>query len=177
MNADTKTQLRLVEEVGGALDAARIDWWLYGGWAMDFHAGRVTRDHADIELFVWQADVERVGDALTRAGFIAIRGGAYPDEAQPFVKEGQEIGAWFLIRDPDSRVVTPGRWSDWPWPPGAFDNPRARIDDVVAPVMSVAGLLDMKENFPKHRHGRPLRPKDEADIALLRELLASQPRG
>jgi hypothetical protein len=27
-------------------------YWLFGGWAVDFHAGRVTRDHADIDLAV-----------------------------------------------------------------------------------------------------------------------------
>jgi hypothetical protein len=27
-----------------------IEYWLFGGWAVDFHAGKVTRPHDDLDL-------------------------------------------------------------------------------------------------------------------------------
>jgi hypothetical protein len=38
--------------------------------------------------------------------------------------------------------------------------------------MSVAGLLAMKERFPRLRNGRPWRQKDIGDIKVLRWLAA-----
>ena len=173
MNDATRAQLRLIAEIAVALDAAGIPWWLFGGWAMDFHAHEVTRDHEDIELFVRTEDGARVRETFTRAGFAAPPG-LHPDEGQPFVKDGQEVGAWFIARDAAGRMVTPGRWSNWPWPDGAFDGSRALLGDLEVPVMSAAGLLDMKLGFAKHPHGAPLRAKDIADIGRLRGIIAAE---
>ncbi len=38
-------------------------------------------------------------------------------------------------------------------------------------AMSVAGMLAMKEQYPRLRHGRPWPPKDIADISVLRTLV------
>jgi hypothetical protein len=43
--------------------------------------------------------------------------------------------------------------------------------------MSAAGMLAMKEQFPRLRNGRPWRPKDIADMAVLRELAAAEQTG
>jgi hypothetical protein len=44
------------------------------------------------------------------------------------------------------------------------------LDGTPVPVMSAQGMLAMKEQFPRLRNGRPWRPKDIADIAVLRRL-------
>lgn len=49
-------QLELVGDLVSAVEAAGARIWLRGGWAMDFFVGRVTRDHADIDLFARAAD-------------------------------------------------------------------------------------------------------------------------
>jgi hypothetical protein len=168
-DAASETQLRLIEEIAVIFDALGIDWWLFGGWAMDFHAGEITRGHADVEIFLWAKDADRARSALVEWGY-AAPSGLHPDEGQPLLKDGQEVGLWFLERDSDGRVRTPGRWADWPWVDGAFDGPRATLHVLEAPLMSVDGLLDMKERFATHPHGAPLREKDRADIELLRRL-------
>ena len=173
MNDATAIQLRLIGEIREALDTAGVAWWWYGGWAMDFHAGEVTRDHSDIEVFVWRRDAKVTSAAITAAGFAAPPG-LYPDEAQPFLKDAQEVGVWYLIRDADDQICTPGRWADWPWAPGSFDAPRAQLGDIEAPVMSVEGLLAMKLEFADQAHGAPLREKDLTDIARLRAIIASR---
>jgi hypothetical protein len=170
MNDATRRQLDLIREIATALAAVDIKWWLFGGWAMDFHAGAVTRDHADIEIFSWRHDASAVRAAMEAAGFAHPPGGLYPDECQSFVRRGQEIGFWFLMRNEDGAIITPGRWADWPWVSRAFDGEPLTLDGVTARAMSIEGLLDIKTRFADHPHGAPLREKDIADIALLRAL-------
>jgi hypothetical protein len=98
----------------------------------------------------------------------------HEDECQPFTKDGQETGLWFLIRNGSDEIVTPGRWADWPWLPGSFDEPPRAIGDLVLPAVSLECLLDLKTNFAKHPHGAPLREKDIADIERLRAMIAAQ---
>jgi hypothetical protein len=169
MDADTRTQFDLIREIAAALDGAGIAWWLFGGWGMDFHAGRITRDHDDIEIFSWKHDASAVRLALTAAEFTHVPG-LYPDECQTFLKCGQEIGFWFLVRNEGGAIHTPGRWADWPWAAGAFDSDPLTLAGVTARAMSIEGLLDIKTRFASHPHGGPLREKDVADIELLRAL-------
>jgi len=167
-------QLALMWQIAVELDTASLPWWLFGGWAMEAHAGRITRTHEDIEVFVWERDGDAVRHVLTGAGFFAPPG-LHADEGQPFLKDGQEIGIWYLVRSDDGRVHTPGRWSDWPWAKDSFDGPRLDLAGVLVPVMSLEGLLDMKINFRHHPHGAPPREKDAADIELMQRLIANRP--
>jgi hypothetical protein len=173
MNDATAIQLRLLRELSDALDAAGVDWWLFGGWAMDVYAGEVTRDHSDIEAFVRLEDTDRAREALQAAGFDAWPS-LHPEEAQPFTKDGQEVGLWYLVRNERGQIVTPGRWADWPWHPNSFDARAASLGQLGLHAASLECLLDMKTNFAKHPHGAPLREKDIGDIALLNQLMASR---
>ena len=172
MNEATATQLRLIEEIATALAERSVAWWLFGGWAMDVHAGRITRDHSDIEFYTWIEDAGSVRDVLQARGFLAPPG-LHPDEGQPFLKDGQELGQWYLTRRDDGEIVTPGRWADWPWPHGSFDGPPGRVGDVEAPVVTIECLIETKTKFADHPHGAPLRDKDVADLEFLRSLLES----
>jgi hypothetical protein len=48
------------------------------------------------------------------------------------------------------------------------------LDGTPVLAMSVSGMLAMKEQFPHLRNGRPWRPKDIGDIAILRALAAGE---
>jgi Aminoglycoside-2''-adenylyltransferase len=52
-----------------ALGAARIDYWLFGGWAVDFWVARITRNHDDIDVAAWRCDYDRTRTELLRAGW------------------------------------------------------------------------------------------------------------
>ena len=43
---------------------AGIAYWLFGGWAVDFYAGRITRPHVDVDIAVWLDDVPRIAALL-----------------------------------------------------------------------------------------------------------------
>jgi hypothetical protein len=44
-----------------------LDYWVFGGWAVDLYAGRVTRPHSDIDVAIWYEDLEQINTLLTRA--------------------------------------------------------------------------------------------------------------
>ncbi|HYO33337.1 MAG TPA: hypothetical protein VES21_10850, partial [Nocardioidaceae bacterium] len=53
-----------------ALGAAELEYWLFGGWAVDVWVGRLTRPHDDIDILVWRRDEARVHEALEAAGWL-----------------------------------------------------------------------------------------------------------
>ena len=44
--------------------AASVEFWLRRGSAVDFFLGRITREHEDIDLFVWGNDAPRLLERL-----------------------------------------------------------------------------------------------------------------
>jgi hypothetical protein len=51
-------------EVAAVFGAARAPWWIAGGWAIEFAAGRPVREHADIDVLVLRRDQLIVQDVL-----------------------------------------------------------------------------------------------------------------
>lgn len=166
----TRTQLDQIGEVRSALGAERIRWWLFGGWGLDARIGRITRDHHDLEFWVFEEDAPATRAALVDRGFVALPM-RYPEESQEFVKDGVDSSSAFLWRNDDGSVGVRGRWSNWHFPPDAFQAPPGRLRDLEVPAMSVAGMIAMKEQYPTLRNGQPLREKDVADLRILRQLL------
>jgi hypothetical protein len=165
-------QLALIACAHRLLSDAAIPHWLAGGWGIDFLLGRVTRRHGDIDLAIWHHDWPPVEALLVANGFTP-RANAFPEETGRLTMDGQAFEFYLLRRDAAGQVVVGGRWTDWPFPAGAFGDRTARLAGVTCPVMSAEGQLDSKERWPQHRWGSPLRAKDVADIARLRRHLRS----
>lgn len=70
-------QLLTIGQIGAALTRRGFDYWLFGGWGVDFQAGRVTRAHGDVDFAVWLADAAAIGELLVAAGW---RHAPEPDE-------------------------------------------------------------------------------------------------
>ncbi|GJG88889.1 hypothetical protein tb265_40700 [Gemmatimonadetes bacterium T265] len=69
-------QLATVAALDALLAGHGISYWLFGGWAVDFHAGRVTREHADIDIAVWAVDhghLRALSSAVTRGRIVPRR--------------------------------------------------------------------------------------------------------
>ena len=118
----TATQLALVGEIAAILGEACIRFWLRGGWALDFHLGRITRPHADVDLVTWRRHRDRIRRLLEPRGFAPVPS-EFPEAQLVLEKHGQEIGFVFIVRGPDGTVVTPG-FGEWPWLGGAFGERR-----------------------------------------------------
>lgn len=101
--------------MGRQLEEARIEYWLFGGWAVDFYAGSVTRPHDDVDIAVWLADVPRIAELLEGDGWRHA-----PDEDEDggtgYERDEVRLELTYLVREGDA-VFTPlrdgrGTWSE-----------------------------------------------------------------
>ena len=161
-------QLELIAEMARVFERAAIRFWVRGGWAIDFHLGRTTREHEDIDLVTWLRHRGRVRSLLTTRGFSVVPG--YPEPQLVLEKRGQEASFLFIARH-EGDIVVPG-YERWPFRPGGFPVARKTLRGVSACVVSLDQLLYEK---PHHEQwsGKPLRAKDLESIELLRRLTVS----
>jgi hypothetical protein len=171
VDAATKTQFSLIRELAGLLAEARIRFWLRGGWALDFRAGRVTRSHKDVDLVTWSRHRHRLRQLLETYGYTTVR----LDEPQVFFqKRRQEVNFVMIERRRDGAIITPP-FEDSPWPEGAFSGRPATLLGVTCRAMTLEALLEEKAGYEKRR-GVPLRAKDEISLGVLRELVERERR-
>jgi hypothetical protein len=69
LTAHADEQLAAVARIHELLEGAGIEYWLFGGWAVDFHAGSVTRAHVDVDVAVWAHDLDRIRQLLEADGW------------------------------------------------------------------------------------------------------------
>lgn len=113
-------QLAALSAVDALLAGAGIEYWLFGGWAVDFYAGSITRAHDDVDVAVWLDDLARISDLLEGDGW---HHAPEPEEdgGTGFERDGVGLELTYLVRRADGRVATPlrgGRSASWP--DGAF---------------------------------------------------------
>ena len=164
-------QLQLIEEVTTFLQSANVPHWLFGGWAVDFLVGEITRPHDDVDFVIWARDAQVVRRMLAQHRYTESVTHSSTDTTI-FYKQEQRLEIVFIDRNQAGQIVTPGVWADWPWLAGTFEEAPARLGDLMCPVTSAASLLETKERYAQHPAGEPLREKDVADIERLRALLA-----
>ncbi|MEP6761942.1 MAG: hypothetical protein ABJA93_11350 [Sporichthyaceae bacterium] len=63
-------QFAAIGSLGQVLDDVDVEYWLFGGWAVDFWVGAVTRPHGDIDVAAWRADFDVIRSALVAAGWV-----------------------------------------------------------------------------------------------------------
>jgi hypothetical protein len=175
MDQSALAQLDIIREISDALTCAGIDHWLFGGWAVDFAVGGMTRPHRDVDFVIWEGDLPRATGRLRWLGYRA-RSSKHPRHQLNWGKSGTEVQINLITKTADGSIISPGTFSDWPWCEGSFGKHRGRIGDLDVPIVSPAGQLESKENFPKHPAGQPLRAKDLHDIKQLRTLTRSEHR-
>lgn len=166
MRAGAAAQLRTIGWLHATLSGEGIDYWLFGGWAVDFHAGRVTRHHADADVCIWAADLERVRALLEDDGWHHA-----PDPGEDgytgYERDGVRLELAFLERDDAGTVYTPLREGRGDWPAGSFGDDEAEVAGVVARVVGLTALLEDKSG---PRLDQVTADKDRADVAVLTSL-------
>jgi hypothetical protein len=139
---------------------------------MDFFLGRVTREHKDIDLFVWAKDVPKLVHELERTKFVE-QNGSPPEMQRDFTKDGEDVQVALLAKNARGQIVVAGGPVEWaPWPDDMLVYPAGRIADVICPIIHPRVQLWIKEQSPGW-HGVPLSEKHRDDITRLREALAS----
>ena len=143
-----------------------IDYWLFGGWAVDFHVGSITRVHDDIDIAVWLDDHDRITQLLGAEGWTHAPE-ADEDGGTGYERDAVRLELTFLVSGDGGEVYIPlsaGRvlWSDEP-----MSADLAELSGVRARVL---GLAALKRGKSRSRDGPVEAAKDRADFATLSQL-------
>jgi hypothetical protein len=163
----TERQFATLVEVFELFERAAITSWLSGGWAVDFHAGRITRSHSDIDFLIG-LDLNRIARTLLRKASFVELPTTSPTQGLVKIEKGDVEVEITLVAARGGKMVTPG-FEHWPWPAGTFGDQWAELGGHRVRVVSVRSLIDTKSQWAV-RIGDPPRLHDLADLALLRSL-------
>jgi hypothetical protein len=155
-------QLAAIESLDQALRAAGLDYWLFGGWAVDFWVGRVTRDHDDIDAAAWRRDYEKIRAALLAVGW---RHTPLEDDVvgTRYSWRSSELELTF-VEDRDGAVVVPFPEHEVVWTEEPFGEHERSLSGVRARVIPLELLRDGKRRAREAPAGAA---KDVADHAAL----------
>jgi hypothetical protein len=133
-------QLAAIASLDGLLTREGIGYWLFGGWAVDFHAGRITRTHEDIDIAVWAEHVGRLSTLLDGSGWRHAPD-AGEDGYTAFERDGVRLEVAFLDRGDHGEVFTPLRGGGrGEWPDGTFGDDVAHLGATRVRLVSLRGL-------------------------------------
>jgi hypothetical protein len=108
-------QLSALAEVNESLQKAGIDYWLFGGWAVDFYVGSVTRLHDDVDLAVWLVDIPQITKLLLTNGWHHAPS-EDEDGGTGFEREEIRVELTYLVRNDDGLTSIPLRSGTVVWP-------------------------------------------------------------
>jgi hypothetical protein len=161
-----RQHLAALARIHEAFGSADIEYSVFGGWAVDFHAASVTRAHDDIDIAVWLEDHDRIAALLVDDGWKHA-----PEEDEDggtgYERDGVRLELTFLVRGDDGQVYTPLRERRAPWSGGAFESDVAELHGVRARVV---GLDALRRGKSQPRDDVAEAEKDRADFATLSRL-------
>lgn len=146
--------------------------WLAGGVAVDFHVGRWTRPHGDIDLVAFAGDRPRLVHELGARGFAVTKDRGWilnltGSISLAFEERADAVTGDLVVRDPRDGVV-PGTY---PGVPGNLDPERRRtLDGVSFRVVSAEDEWVFTTGYRAFRPGAPAR--DRAHRQLLETVIA-----
>jgi hypothetical protein len=162
-HASDAEQLAALARVHELLERYGIEYWLFGGWAVDFHAGAVMRAHDDLDIAVWLNDHNRIAALLAADGWKHA-----PEEGEDgytgYERGSVRLELAFLARGENGQVYTPLREGRGAWPDGSFESDAAELHGVRARVI---GLRALKADKSETLDDPLVAAKDRADSATL----------
>jgi hypothetical protein len=159
----TQAQLAAIGEIHGLLERDGIDHWLFGGWAVDFHVGEVTRPHDDVDLAVWADDHSRIADLLCASGW-AHAPQADEDGGTGYERRSVRVELTFLVRYEDDSIRISLRAGAFPFAGGAFGGELLTLDGQSCLILERDSLVGMKSSA---RDDPEDQAKDASDLSAL----------
>jgi aminoglycoside phosphotransferase (APT) family kinase protein len=156
-------QLSALAEVGTLLDRSGFEYWLFGGWAVDFHVGAVTREHDDVDLAVWLDDAEAIGSLLEAESWRHAPTGD-EDGGIGYERGGVRLELTFLTSDDAGRVFVPLRHGSVLWAEEPLGN---EMHDLLGVRSRVLGLALLKHGKSSARDDPGEAAKDRTDFKAL----------
>jgi hypothetical protein len=159
-------QLSAFARVSHLLGDAGIAYWLFGGWAVDFYAGAVTRAHDDLDAAVWLDDLPRIAALLEADGW------HHAPEEDEDGGTGYEQGAvrlelTYLVRDDGGGIFTPMRHGQAAWSEEALADDVRELNGVNARLIALVPLMRGKSS---PRDDPEEAAKDRSDFRALSRL-------
>jgi hypothetical protein len=162
VNELARRQLDALGEVAAGLERDGVEYALFGGWAVDFHARRATRAHDDVDLVVWRDDRERIVAMLEQRGW---RHAPVSDEdgGTGYERDGVRVELTFLALV-DGVASISLRQGAFAWP-DALRADVLQLDGVTARVQALEVLrrtkLHVRDDDESDAH------KDRVDFEVL----------
>jgi hypothetical protein len=163
-------QRAALAELGALLDRGGFDYWLFGGWAVDFHVGAVTREHDDIDLAVWLHDAEAVG-SLLRAQAWQHKPHAGEDGGTGYERGSVRVELTYLASDGTGRIFIPLHDRNAMLSEEPLGNEVRELLGVRVRVIPL-DLLRTGKSSPRDDHDEAA--KDRADFEALSRLLSPE---
>jgi hypothetical protein len=159
-------QLAAIASMSSVLDERRIEYWLFGGWAVDFWVGGVTREHDDIDVAAWREDYDAIGAALEGAGW------QHTPVANEVVGTRYRLGRaeaefTFVVADAEGRILIPITEQPIVWSTESFGDHRRALRGINSRTIPLALLRAGKATS---REGAAEAAKDRADFEALSQL-------
>ncbi len=144
MGADSRSRLQLdaLARVAMLLEEAAVDYWLFGGWAVDFYAGYLEADG-------WRHAAE-----------------ADEDGGTGYERDSVRLELTYLARDDDG-VYTPLRSAKPYWSEDALADDTAELEGVRSRAVSLAALARTKSRARSDAADAADAAKDGADSEVL----------
>jgi hypothetical protein len=159
-------QLAAIADLSRVLDQHAVDYWLFGGWAVDFYVGAVTREHDDIDVAAWRRDYDTIKAALEAAGW------RHTPVADEVVGTRYQFGSaqvefTFVVAQDDGSIVVllPDQSAVWSTEP--FGEDRRELFGVTARTIPLR-LLKTGKSMPREDEAEAA--KDRADFLALSRL-------
>ena len=158
MNSEMHAEAAL--ELLRLFEAAGIDVWLDGGWAVDAALGEQTRVHKDLDIILQVADLVQLRELLGDRGFL-IREGGTESNFVMFDGHGREVDVHAIIFDEAGNgVYRMQNGEDWIFPASGF----AGRGDILGFTVR---CLSPEVQVLCHAYGYEPKEKDFHDMELL----------
>jgi hypothetical protein len=136
-------QLAALAQVASLLDSNGFDHWLFGGWAVDFRVGAVTRSHEDVDLAIWADDAEAIHSALVASGW-EHRPAADEDGGTGYGRDDVRVELTYLAGSENGPVFVALRDRNVLWTERPLGHGILRLHGASIRVISLELLKDWK---------------------------------
>ena len=126
VSSHSGAQLDAIGSVAQLFRERSVDHWLFGGWAVDFWVGQVTREHGDVDLAVRLSDRAAIDDLLVGDGWHTA---PVDDDAigAGYRRDDVLLELTFVETDDEGRVLIPFAARPAVWSTVPFGNETRRL--------------------------------------------------
>lgn len=168
-DAYTDSQLKVLSEISAISKSLEIEFWLRGGWAIDFLLGKITRPHDDIDLVTWIQNREQFENALAQAGYERIPvSKEFRNRQSDFLKDNIKVTFVYITHSVNGSIIMNGLL-EWIWRADSLLPQSFMLHGISAKVLNPKQLLEEKEVY--EQIGRKTRQKDIESKKVLQYII------